>query len=320
MRHSIQIGKNRSKIRRISKRNSFINFEKQYLQPQTEPIILQSDWAKYKNWNFDAVIVGSDQIWRDDYAFNSFGYNLFLDFIHDQTLRIAYAPSLGKESWNAPAEVEQKVKVLLQKFDAISVREDTSIDILKSKFGVDSTLVIDPTMLLTADEYRQKLGITNISKKPYIAAYILDYDTAEKNVLAKISKALNQPVRRIAVKKSKNKIQTFYQRFMPMKKVTEWVRNIAYANYVITNSFHGMVFSVIFRKQFLVFMNSERGAARFKSFLKMFGLEGRLVDIDDEKYLERIHQDINYSGEVELKIEEWINWSKEYLHKSLKGK
>lgn len=315
------MGRIARRIEEFAKRNSFGKFEKTFLQPQTERIIFQSDWQKFPELNLDAVIVGSDQVWRDDYTFNSFGFNLFLDFIKDEhTLRIAYAPSLGKDSWNASKDVEDKVKFLLKKFDSISVREDTSIGVLKSKFDVDSTLVVDPTMLLTAQKYLEKLNFQTEKKRKYIAAYILDYDERYRNVLRRVSEILSMPVRKIVVKKSMGKFHEMISRFSPMRSVTDWVKNIANSDYVITNSFHGMVFSIIFRKQFLVFMNSDRGGARFMSLLKMFGLQDRLVNISDEIYLERLNEIINYSDDVDYAIQQWRKHSEEYLRKSLQSK
>ena len=97
------------RIEELAKFNSFGKFEREYLQPQTELIVHQTDWSKFEKFNLDAVIVGSDQIWRDDYCFTSFGYNLFLDFITDKSIKkISYAPSLGKESWNADPEATMR--------------------------------------------------------------------------------------------------------------------------------------------------------------------------------------------------------------------
>lgn len=312
------LGRIARKVEEFAKYSSFGKFEEIYLKPQTERLIFQSDLTDFPKLGFDAVIVGSDQVWRDDYAFNSFGFNLFLDFINDNnTLRISYAPSIGKDSWNAAKDVEDKVRDLLQKFDAISVREESSIKVLKNKFDVDSTLVVDPTMLLTAEDYRVKFKIATHINKKYIAAYILDYDDNYSEILKEISNKLSMPVRKITITKGKSKIFNLLCRFKPMTSVTNWVKNIANSSYVITNSFHGMVFSIIFRKQFIVFMNSERGAARFKSLLRMFNLDSRLVDISDNDYLIKTNQQIVYNKEVEDSITMWRNHSMKFLKESL---
>lgn len=304
------------KIEEFAKSKSFGIFERRFLQPQTSPIIYQRDWSKFESFNLDAVIVGSDQVWRDDYCFTSFGYNLFLDFIHDRNIKkISYAPSLGKESWNAEQKVEEKVKELIKDFTHISVREKTSIDILKNKFGVNSELVLDPTMLLTQNDYRKYFMIPTL-KNDYISAYILDYTPDIQSFLSHLSKLENLKICGTLVKTPKTKFSKLWERFHPMTPVTKWVSNIANARYVITNSFHGMVFSIIFRKQFVVLMNSERGAARFKSLLEMFGLENRLLDAPSEKAGMILKTPIDYTA-VNMQLDLWRNKSINYLINSL---
>lgn len=304
------------RIEELAKFNSFGRFERKYLQPQTELIVHQKDWSKFKSFHFDAVIVGSDQVWRDDYCFTSFGYNLFLDFITDRSIKkISYAPSLGKESWNADPEVEAKVKELISDFSSISVREKSSIDILKQKFGVDSELVLDPTMLLTNEDYRRHFRMKK-QLNNYIATYILDYNDSLDMVLSNIGKDLNLNTNKIIVRKTpKSKMGRLRDRFRTMKPVLEWVSDIANAKFVITNSFHGMVFSIIFRKQFVVIMNKERGAARFKSLLSMFGLENRLINNYNDS-LSLFSETIDYSA-IDPIIDLWRNQSINFLIKSL---
>lgn len=309
------LGRLARRLEELAKRSSFGMFESQYLQPQTEPIITDVDWLKFHSFNLDAVVVGSDQVWRDDYAFNSFGYNLFLDFVANGTKRISYAPSLGKESWDASADVTETVRKLLNKFDAISVREISSIKILKNKFGVESQLVVDPTMLLSGDEYRKVFNIPPKTNQ-YIAAYILDYNEAFRKRLYKLSQDAGMTVREISVRSPKSSIGVMINRFRSMAPVTKWVENIANADCVVTNSFHGMMFSIIFRKQFIVVMNKERGAARFRSLLQMFGLEERLVEESEDKYYHILSTPINYNL-IEPQIEHWRKVSFAFLHNNL---
>lgn len=309
------LGRMARRLEEFAKRNSFGKFEDTFLQPQTEPIITEGDWSKFPSFKLDAVIVGSDQVWRDDYAFSSFGYNLFLDFVDEATKRISYAPSLGKESWNAPEEVSEKVRQLLHKFDAISVRESSSISILKDKFDVDSQLVVDPTMLLSSDEYREIFNIP-IKSDNYIAAYILDDNETFKKRLRQLAQEAQKPIHKISVGSPKSSLGIMLNRFQRMTPVTKWIENIANASSVITNSFHGMVFSIIFRKQFVVVMNKERGAARFKSLLEMLGLENRLTDETDSQYNRILSTPIDYKS-IKPRIEHWRNISFAFLHDNL---
>lgn len=303
------------RIEEKAKQNSFGIFEKKYLQPQTKPIISQDDWSNVSLDTFGAIIVGSDQVWRDDYAFNSFGYNLFLDFLEGYDVkRISYAPSLGKESWQTSPKTEDRVKELLEQFSKISVREYSSINILKEKFGVEAQLVLDPTMLLNASDYRNIFSIPNEAGN-YLAAYILDYNKEFSYSLNDIARKLKLSVKCIGVPSPKTKIGKIISRFTPMPPVKQWLMNIANSKMVITNSFHGMVFSIIFRKQFIVFMNSERGAARFKSLLNMFGLQERLVVNNNWEIV--VHTEIDYSV-LDALIEEWRKKSFLFLNEALK--
>lgn len=303
------------KLEEITKRNSFLRFEKEHLQPKTAPVVFQTDWDKIDMNSFDAVIVGSDQVWRDDYTFNSFGFNLFLDFVGEEIKRISYAPSLGKDSWDSSVNNTEKVKTLLHRFDAISVRESSSIAVLKDKFDVNAQLVVDPTLLLTANDYVEKLKIKQ-SQHDYIATYILDYNDGFKKKIERLSHDLGLKHRDIVVKSPKSRISVLMNRFRFMDSVEGWVRNIASAKYVVTNSFHGMVFSIIFRKQFIVVMNTERGAERFKSLLAMFGLEERLVNSNEKNYTQHIANNIDYNT-IEPLIDKWRNLSMDYLNKAL---
>lgn len=310
-----RLGRMARKLEEYSKRNSFLKFEREHLQPKTAPVIFPKDWDNIGLDSFDAVIVGSDQVWRDDYAFNSFGFNMFLDFVGDGIKRISYAPSLGKDSWNSTPEKTERVHELLKKFDAISVREGSSTKVLKDKFGVDSRLVVDPTLLLTAADYERILSLQR-KAVPYIATYILDYDEEFKRNIARLSEKLGLPHRDIVARTPKGKLSTILNRFRTVSSVEGWVENIANAEYVVTNSFHGMVFSIIFRKQFIVVMNVNRGAERFKSLLKMFGLEDRLIDTSDSDYARHFERKIDYS-KIEPQIEQWREMSKQYLAEAL---
>lgn len=303
------------KIEEFTKRNSFIKFEKEHLQPQTSLVIFQNDWENIDINTFDAVIVGSDQVWRDDYAFNAFGFNLFLDFVGNGIKKISYAPSLGKGSWNSSAENTEKVKTLLHLFDAISVRELNSIAVLKDKFDVSAQVVVDPTLLLTANDYIEKLKIKK-SKQNHIATYILDYDDNFKRKIDMLSNDLGLNHKDIIVRSPKGNVRVMMNRFRVMDSVEDWITNIANSKYVITNSFHGMVFSIIFRKQFLVVMNTERGAERFNSLLQIFGLEDRLINSTEKNYSRHFNKQIDYNS-IEPLIEKWRNHSKDYINRSL---
>lgn len=289
-----------------------------HLQPQTDKIVALNDVRLLEKYDFDAVIVGSDQVWRDDYAFNSFGYNMFLDFVDRCKMRkIAYAPSFGKSTWLQPEEVRRKVEELLKEFHAISVREESGVRICADIFGVAASHVLDPSLLLSAKDYMHEYRIAEDSRrKPYVASYLLDYDNEKKHTIDNIAAYLGKPHVGIDISNYTGRLSSFFHRFYPAyPKVRTWIDTIAHADFVVTNSFHGMVFSIIFRKQFVVYGNRERGMERFHSLLKIFGLEQRLLDWHDN-FREVIDTEIDYR-KVEPLIKEWQQKSYTFIHEAL---
>lgn len=305
------------KIQEHTQGRNFIANEIKHLHPQTVPIILQQDLPLIE-LHFDAIIVGSDQVWRDDYAFNSFGYNVFLDFVDPTTRKISYAPSFGKDTWERPEPVRQRVAELLHDFHAISVREASGVDICRRMFDVEATHVIDPTFLLVGDDYLCHYGLSRQNgRKPFVAGYILDGDEVKRKALATIAHKLGMDCRKIIFDIYTGRLSRFVHRFYPIyPSVETWLRNIANSDFVVTNSFHGMAFSIIFRKQFIVFGNKERGMERFSSMLQMLGLGNRLLDWEDDVE-PLISTPIDYHS-VEPLIAKWKDKSKAFLNNALR--
>lgn len=305
------------KMQEHTQGRNFIANEIKHLQPQTVPIILPQDLSLIDKYHLEAIIVGSDQVWRDDYAFNSFGYNVFLDFAGCEIRKISYAPSFGKDTWVQPEPVRQRVAELLHDFHAISVREASGVDICRRMFDVEATHVIDPTFLLVGDDYLSHYGLSRQNgRKPFVAGYILDGDELKKKALATIAHKLGMDCREIIFDTYIGRLSRFVHRFYPIYPTVEtWLRNIANSDFVVTNSFHGMAFSIIFRKQFIVFGNKERGMERFHSMLRMFGLENRLLNWEDDAS-SLISTPIDYHA-VESLIVQWRKKSQFFLNNAL---
>lgn len=226
--------------------------------------------------NYDAVIVGSDQTWRPKYSPNI--YNFFLDFLADkQILRVAYASSFGVEEWEYTEEQTKRCAELAKKFDAISVREDSGVALSRKYLGVGATHVLDPTLLLDKEDYLQLIGPDRVKEKPEgVYAYFLD-KTPEKMALAKqAGEELGQsvyscPANYLGGAESNE----FGDCVMP--DIRDWLAGFATARYVVTDSFHGCVFSIIFNVPFYAVVNQSRGASRFRSLLEQLTLEKLLV-------------------------------------------
>lgn len=218
---------------------------------------------------YDAFIVGSDQVWREEYSPRI--ETFFLDFLSEEDMRskIAYAASFGLEQNYISEEKLPLCKRLLQRFDAVSVREDGGLKIVREEFGRKAVVkVLDPTLLLSADDYLRLIKPTDRnSGDAYVAAYILDDNEDKRNIVASVSKVRGKDVRTMSA--------SFAGRDMPT--ISQWLANIAFADFVVTDSFHGCVFSIIFRKPFIAIGNQWRGLNRFTSLLNEFGLSNRLI-------------------------------------------
>lgn len=207
----------------------------------------------------DLWIVGSDQVWRPWCSPNIGNY--FFDFLDYDTPRIAYAASFGTDRWEISEEQTPRVKELAARFKAISVREASGVGLCKKYLGIEAQHVLDPTMLLTAEDYLALTGENDYPQERYIATYILDPNPAKKKAI-------------------KDAARAFGLRVVPVGRmhrdcfdsVESWLATIAHADRVITDSFHGTVFSIIFRRPVKILENDIRGNSRLKSLIVMLGL------------------------------------------------
>lgn len=244
--------------------------------------------------NYDAVIVGSDQTWRPSYSPNI--YNFYLDFLtNSQTKRIAYATSFGVDHWEYSKFQTMRCRELASRFNAISVRERSGVNLCKTHLNADAEFVLDPTLLLSANDYLSRLEInTENNRSNGLFTYILDSNEDKNSAITKVAEHLKlRPFSSQAtssILKGDGKIIEDYV----LPKVEEWIKGIHNAEYVITDSFHGCVFAIIFNKPFLAIGNVNRGQARFDSLLKLFNLEHRLISNSSQVNLDITSDDIDW--------------------------
>lgn len=231
---------------------------------------------------FNAILVGSDQIWRKPYFLNSWLTpikNAMLAFTKDTSLKkFAYAASFGMDNVSdySPKDILECRKAL-KLFDFISVREDSGVDICKDIFGVESKQILDPTMLLTKEHY---LALINqFEETKFISpgdmfCYILDDSDFKTSIINHIVETykmkpfhVNADVNNLRLP-AKNRVQP---------PVERWLKGFRDAKLVITDSYHGCVFSIIFGVPFLAIGNSGRGMSRFQSLFNLFHLQERLI-------------------------------------------
>lgn len=266
-------------------------FLKKYLPRKSRKIVSAQDLQKLvEDEGFDAVIVGSDQVWRYQYIKDGHHNVFFLDFETTRHIKkIAYAASFGKDEWEATEHTAQ-ISRLLRNFDAISTREKSGVDLCENIFGVVGALrVLDPTMLVDAEFYERFFDDCDKSTNPKtIATYILDRSD-EKQEIVIATKASLKPI--IGPLQHLNLSEKVNNRFY---SVEEWLWHIKNAEYIVTDSFHGMVFSIIFEKQFIVIGNEKRGLSRFSDLLNAIGLSSRLL-LDKKNLSIIIESKIDYS-------------------------
>ena len=268
--------------------------------------------TKAKDGNYDAYVVGSDQCWRPQY--NAFLSAMFLDFVQDKARRIAYAASFGTDQWEFTQEMTSRCAPLAQKFDFVSVREDSGVKLCKDHLGVDAVHVLDPTLLLTKEDYIHLIEAEKEPKaKGTLFNYILDPYAAKSAFINKVEKEKGLTTFQVLPKCQaetrtqedvKNRIEDCV-----FPGVTTWLRAFMDAEMTIVDSFHGMVFSIIFNKPFWVIGNANRGMSRFTSLLKVFHLEDRLLDANQLQEVD-INRPIDWSSVnaiLEQKRNECIN-------------
>lgn len=267
-------------------------------------------------FEFDAIIAGSDQVWRPKYA-RSLLSDFFLGFLPEtsrKVKRISYAASFGAPDWEYDREQTRLASTLAKRFDAISVREDSAVDLCRNNLGVAAQHVLDPTMLLTADHYARLLAPKAGRKgQGQLLAYVLDRTQDKGKVIGALSAKLN--------------VGAYSTNGLPFddaatsvgdKSVEGWLASIYDAVFVITDSFHGTVFSILFNKPFIAYGNPSRGMARFTSLLKMVGLEDRLVVNSDEIDIEKMLQPIDWAA-VNRRLDALRIDSKQFLISAVSG-
>lgn len=252
---------------------------KQYTSIFINKYIKQKKYNDYSEINpseYDAIVVGSDQVWRPQYFGSNEIEQAYLQFAKEwNIIRVAYAASFGTDVWEYTQEQTNNCKQLLKKFDFVSVRELSAISLCKENFGVKAQFVLDPTMLLDKEDYIQLLVNEDIPKSSgSLFCYILDETAEKKQIIENVAETKSLTPFSVRAKTYNDKAP-LTDRIQP--PVEQWLRGFADAEFVVTDSFHGCVFSIIFNKPFIAIGNKMRGQARFESLLNLFNQKERLI-------------------------------------------
>lgn len=232
--------------------------------------------------DYDFFVVGSDQVWNPGMTLPKY----FLNFA-PRKKRIAYATSIAAPA--IPNNMKEILKREISGFDYISVREEKSVEIIKELTGQDAVLLLDPTMTLTPEEWLEIAQKPSWLKEKYERGYILTYYLRNEPppLIKELAKHLNLPL--INLLDWDN-----YWHYITSPE--EFVYLFSKASLIFTNSFHGCIFSILFRRPF---MNAEvdyykNMSTRIPGLLKMFGLEDKIMSIK-KSYRPESFFEIDYS-------------------------
>lgn len=228
----------------------------------------------------DAIIVGSDQVWRPKYFKEQWKTGIehaFFQFANSYHIkRIAYAPSFGSEEWEYSIDDTRKCAQLLQLFDAVSVRENSAVTLCSEKLcREDVKLTLDPTLLLSQGDYIHLVErAQTVKSSGNLLCYILDNSKEKLTLVSRIARERNL-IPFYTNSQIGNPHASQKERIQP--PVEQWIRGFMDAEFVITDSFHACVFSIIFGKPFVVIANEDRGTTRYKSLFSMLSLDNHLL-------------------------------------------
>lgn len=283
-----------------------VNFEQFYANNlcKTEKLYTCSHEAYELNNQYDKFIVGSDQVWNPKN--NGGDYAFLLDFVNEEKKRIAYSSSFGISE--VPLEYRDRYQEEFNKFGYLSSREEMGQKLIKELTGRDTMLVMDPVFLLEKSKWK------TIAQKPNNAKKYFFFYTNRDNQVDQFLNMYGKSDNQYHILSSHIGVKDFADR---QKKVVfsmapeEFLGEIANSNLVITASFHCLAFSIIFHKQFVVFLTGDLGKdERVMNLLEITGLKSRVFSNTMTK--EEIYTPINYS-DVDKRLAEYIADSKSYL-------
>ena len=300
--HEINVGNNLVKysISILLKELGFIpyiigtrwsNYNISFLNKTTNLIVIKNNFSELKKDDFDILMVNSDQTW------NKFG-NLILDygflkFAENWNIKkIVYAASFGSNSWTLSYNEEKIAKELLKNFTGISIREQNSVEIAKIHFGIIPEFVLDPTLLIDKKYYLDLA--TNYPK----------YKIINENYIFVYNIELTQKVQNFSIKASNELNYTIYEFILNnTNPIEDFIYYLAGCKAILTNSYHGTLFSIIFNKPFITFCNKNNDL-RFQSLQNLFHLQNRIFsynDIDPDANLLKKPLNLNISLIEDLK-------------------
>lgn len=286
----------------------FLNFRKRYLN--MTPKFSNKDDLDILNDYIDMYITGSNQVWRKQIT----GPNMetyFLDFAKGKN-KISYAASFGTNDFEGTEEEIENCKELLKKFYNISVRESDGQKILLNRFEQESTVVLDPTLLLKREEYEKIITETYDEKIDVAVYFVMDHDNTILN---------NKNFKRLFPNKNIVNIKGDFEDIATLNifkynSISKWLDGIRKCEYLVTDSYHGVIFGTIFHKKIICIGKKSKCLSRFKTLFN--NLKGNLESINFSSLdnVKNTEININYE-EIDENIERLKEKSILFLQESL---
>ncbi len=253
---------------------------------------------------YDTIICGSDQIWNEFFTSGAEGkptFSYYLNFAGSRTKRISYAASFGTRSLKP--QIKDGITPYLKKFDRLSVRENSGKEIL-CDLGFDAVVTVDPTLLHSCEVYEKLLQGCQFSQPQKVFTYILHEGQHTAQAVCHLTQRhFGQP--------EENGGEMYVD-------LRQWLNDLTKAEFVVTNSFHGAVFAILFHKPFLVLPVENSGMNdRIETLMQALGLSERIVS-DEKTAKERLEQDIDWTA-VDVRLKELRKASETYLNEVIKG-
>lgn len=298
-----------------SDQSSFSIFRSKYLKIDIRNCRSSKDLDS-KLDNVKACICGSDVIWaKGDNSLDIDAY--FLNWGRQSMKRVAYAPSWGTDSIDSlNKDTRNKIAYCLSKFDYVSVREKSGIDICNKLGREDAQWMPDPTLLLTMKDWNCVADPNTLNTAPYLLHYFVPYNQslAPESIIKTVSQRLSINVV-IIPDISK---QDLTQEVWPSP--SRWISYIRDSDFIVTNSFHGVVFSIVFHRPFVFTLLEGKDAPkneRLFSLLEKFNISERIVpEYSEELVLNIINTPINWD-EVDSIISGWRKEGLDFLKDAL---
>lgn len=304
--------KNRLKYQKVFEDNKnkidpFNEFKKKYIDIEHNALD-----KRYLNNRYQVFIAGSDQIWNP--VPQIFSSHYYLDFVEDYNSKISYAPSMGQSACSL--EMKKNIKPLLKDFEKISVREKEGQKVLKELTNKDISVVLDPTLLLNKEDWN-RICTERLIKEEYIFCYLLSDNAWYDNYINSLVESCHLKLIKLTNKKitidgcdKDNNIDP-----------SAFISLIKNASYVVTDSYHGSIFSLIYEKEFVCLkrfsdQDNHSQNSRLYNLFKLINLNERFID-EKDKFIS-VDKKINYKI-VKSVLKKEIKTSEEFLKNALEN-